>query len=174
MKNPKIHIYAGDGKGKTTAGCGLCLRALGQGFSVKIFSFLKKDNTGEINVFKKLENVEIISHPKEHQLYFLLSDEEREAVKEEVRDMFFKFRDIIERRKADVILLDEILDCFYLKLIDENEFLSVIKNNDSCELILTGRNPSEKITDIADYISDISCRRHPYSRGLNARRGIEY
>lgn len=174
MENPMIHLLKGDGKGKTTAGYGLCLRALGNGFYVKVFPFLKTDKSCEIKALKNFKNAQVVCSPKNHNLYFTLSDLEKEEVKKEVNALFLEFKKTLYKKEADLILLDEILDCFYLKLIDEDDFLEAIKENSYSELILTGRNPSQKITDIADYISEISCEKHPYQKGISARAGIEY
>ena len=177
MKNNMLHLYIGDGKGKTCTAYGLILRALGHGFKVSVFSFLKSEKSGELIMLRKLKesfySIDINVAKKEHNFFSFLSDEEKKEVQAEVSELFEKFKDTVINSKADIIILDEIIDAVNLKLIDEDELIKILLLRKS-EIILTGRNPSEKLTEIADYISDVNKIKHPYDKGVPARKGIEF
>lgn len=177
MKFNMIHLYVGSGKGKTCASYGLALRALGSGLKVSVFSFLKSKNSGEITFLKQInENFgypHINISPKDHKLFFLLSEEEKNEVKCEICDLFSNFKQALLKEDYDLIILDEIVDAVNLELIDEDELISLLSER-KAEIVLTGRNPSEKLSAIADYISDVNKIKHPYDNGISARKGIEY
>jgi len=148
MKLNMIHLYVGNGKGKTCAAYGLALRALGNGLKVCVFSFLKSENSGEIAFLKQLNEKFGYPHinisPKEHKLYFLLSEEEKKEVKSEVSDLFSILRQTLTKEAYDLIILDEIVDAVNLKLISEEELIALLSER-KAEIVLTGRNPSKEL-----------------------------
>ena len=177
MSNNMLHLYIGNGKGKTCSAYGLALRALGNGFKVGIFSFLKSSDCGEIKLLKKLaesdSNLCVNISDKKHGFFYTLSQEEKNEVICETNSLFKDFEAILKEGTADLIILDEIIDALNLGIIDENKLISLLKEK-KAELVLTGRNPSEKLIEIADYVSDINKISHPYDKGVPARKGIEY
>ena len=177
MKNSLIHLCVGDGKGKTTSAYGLLLRALGSGYKTAVFSFLKSDDSGEIAALRKLagiyENLEInISH-KKHGFFYTLCDDEKKEVENEINMLFSKLEKKINDEQCDLIVLDEIVDAINLNLIDEARFISLLSEK-KCEIIMTGRNPSEKLIEISDYVSEVKKIKHPFDKGICARKGIEF
>lgn len=77
--------------------------------------------------------------------------------------------------KYDMLILDEVLDAVALNMLSENKLINFLENKPKgLEIVLTGRDPSEKLCSLADYISEIKKIKHPYDKGINARKGIEY
>ncbi len=166
-----IHIYTGDGKGKTTAACGLALRAAGCGKNVLIVQFLKGGNSGEICAFENFENITVMSAETKGFLWDM-SKKEKEETKRTHEKLF---ETAVERAKDfDVVVFDEILGAIGTGMIDESAVLDFLKTNPEAEIVMTGRGASEKLIALADYVSKIKCIKHPMEKGIPARRGIEY
>jgi len=152
MKNELglVHIYCGDGKGKTTAAMGLALRAIGSGLNVVVVQFLKNGNSGEIKLLQNLPNVKVFANFDINSFSFSMNDEEK------------------------ILILDEIIGAINKGFFDESKLLDFIKNKTgNIEVIMTGRNPTQNCLDIADYVSNISKVKHPFDKGICARVGIE-
>jgi cob(I)alamin adenosyltransferase len=177
MKNSLIHLCVGDGKGKTTSAYGLLLRALGSDYRTAVFSFLKSDDSGEITALYKLaeiyENLEINISNKKHGFFYSLCESEKKEVENEINILFSRFEKMIKEECSDLIVLDEVVDAINLNLIDEERLISLLSEK-KCEIIMTGRNPSEKLIEISDYVSEIKKIKHPYDKGICARKGIEF
>lgn len=167
-----IHIYYGDGKGKTTASLGLALRFIGSGGRVAVFQFLKSPGSSECFAFENSEKISFFTLSKKFGFYDFAEAKEKAFIADEIREMFNKFIEVLHSKKYGLIILDEILDTINLGLIDENYIYDVL--NSDCEFILTGRNPSQKLLDLSDYASQILKKKHPYDKGAKARKGIEY
>ena len=170
MQKGLIHVYCGNGKGKTTAAIGLAVRCSGRGFKVMYTAFLKKYNSGELinqNMFDILRFNPIDGFWKD------FSEEKRKLLSEEMyRQLDTVFA---ETDKYDLIILDEILNAIEVNAVDENYFLNLLKKRKHhTEFVLTGRTTTKGITDIADYITEMNCIKHPYNHGETARVGIEY
>lgn len=179
MNKGLIHIYTGDGKGKTTASLGLTLRALGHGFSVCFITFQKdpeKYNYGEFKVLTKLKNVKVYHFVKECP-YFNKSYNIKE-IKEKILMCVKNIKEKIFKGNYDLIVLDEILVCVREKLLDICSLIELIKSKPSVtELVLTGqanRTIVNKLKNYVDYISYIRNLKHPYDRGIKRRKGIEF
>ncbi|MCM8765362.1 MAG: cob(I)yrinic acid a,c-diamide adenosyltransferase [Candidatus Omnitrophica bacterium] len=177
MKNiGLVHLYYGTGKGKTTASLGLALRAWGWRKKILVFQFLKKKNfpSGEIEAVKKLdENFKIVRFPQEHPLFNKNVD--RVKLKKKIARSLIQVRKNIKERKYDLIILDEVLNLIKEGFVSERKIIALLKEkNPSTEIILTGRYLSPKLAEFADYISEIKEIKHPFQKGIKARRGIEY
>ncbi|MBE7029461.1 MAG: cob(I)yrinic acid a,c-diamide adenosyltransferase [Ruminococcaceae bacterium] len=165
-----IHIYHGDGKGKTTASVGIAIRALGADKKVVFSQFLKSDSSCEIKVLDKLLDVKICKN--KHGFFPQLNDKEKAEVIKEQNDLFSILEDTT---CLDLLIMDEILDAVYLNIIDEKKLIDfLIKKRETTEIILTGRNPSDDILNLADYITYFKKEKHPFDSGTGARLGIEY
>lgn len=174
IKTPKIHIYTGDGKGKTTAALGLGLRAAGSGFSVCMIQFLKDDPTGELKAIQKLPNFRVFRFQKKTKGFFCnMTDEEKEIAKVETEKALSFAEKLLENRGCDVLILDEIIVCLSCGLISQERLLTLLQSKNA-EIILTGRNAPESIKNAADYVSEIRAEKHPFDSGCPARQGIEY
>lgn len=168
-----VHLYTGDGKGKTTAAAGLAVRALGAGRDVIFCQFLKGRHTCELDGLEKL-GAKIIRAECGAKFIFEMNESEREELK---RNHIICF-DKIFLRAMDfdgVLVLDEVVGAVNAGLIEEKRLLGLINGRSSgLELVLTGRDPSDALIGAADYHTDFVMRKHPYNDGIPARRGIEY
>jgi cob(I)alamin adenosyltransferase len=166
-----IHIYCGNGKGKTTAAVGLTIRNIGTGGKVIFAQFMKGGESGELNVLKALENVKVMRLEKHFPFYKNMSDED----KAEITKAHNVLLEDIEKQSENctLIVLDEVTYPVRFGLIDTEKLNNFIKNI-KCELVLTGREPYEKWLETADYITEMKAVKHPFEKGVTARKGIEY
>jgi cob(I)alamin adenosyltransferase len=166
------HIYCGDGKGKTTAAMGLCVRAAGRGKKILLFQFLKDNSSGELNILSGLSNVTIKKAPESMKFTIDMSQNEKELLKAYYEA---EFRGLASAAEAyDMLILDEILYVIYYGLFDEELLLQFLQTKpENLEVVLTGQHPDERLIALADYVSEIKKIKHPYDRGVRSRRGIE-
>ncbi|MFA7673063.1 MAG: cob(I)yrinic acid a,c-diamide adenosyltransferase [Clostridia bacterium] len=172
-----IHVYTGDGKGKTTASAGIALRAAGQGMKVFFVQFQKAEDSGEIKMLRNMNNVEVWCICTFKKFFYYLNDSEKKSYIEEHAKAWEKLTETIkaEPSKYDVLILDEALGAVSIGALDEHEILDFLKNKpEHLEVILNGRNASHDMMEAADYVSDIRSIKHPFDQGLSARKGIEY
>ena len=157
MEQGLLHLYWGDGKGKTTAAMGLALRALGSGKRVVIVQFLKGGNSGEIPLLAQL-GAEIY-RGKAGQKFVFQNQNLAAAI----------------AQPADLLILDEAGSAEELDMVDV-ELLkkAVLERPAGCECVLTAHTPPQWMLDAADYSTEMKCHRHPYQKGIKARKGIEY
>lgn len=176
MKNELglVHIYTGDGKGKTTSSIGLIIRALGAGLKVVFCQFLKSGKSSELNILKALDNLTYVSKEGVNGFINQLSEREIEKIKNMHNDMLDECIDLCKLGKCDVLVLDEIMAAINLNVVDYDKVLYFLKNRpDNIEIVMTGRDPKPELIEIADYISEIKKIKHPFDNGINARVGIE-
>ena len=170
MKDGLVHIYTGDGKGKTTASIGLCVRCRGYGSKVCIFQFLKSMQSGELKSLEKL-GIDVKEVSVSDKFYFNMTENEKKDTSDCIRETLSHIYD----NECDLLVLDEIICVLDLKIISIEELIGIIKNKPkNCELVLTGRNMPDCLTEYADYVSEIKCIKHPYEKGIGARKAIEY
>ncbi|MBU0951702.1 MAG: cob(I)yrinic acid a,c-diamide adenosyltransferase [Elusimicrobia bacterium] len=175
MKKGLIHVYTGEGKGKTTASVGLAVRAKSHGLKVLFVSFNKepkKWGCGEYKIFKKI-GIDTLCFAQKHPRFY--KNTSLKTLKIECRAALECLNKTIKKKKYDLLILDEInvaLNCGYLK---EEEILSFLKTKpENLEIILTGRGATKKIIEKADLVSEIKKIKHPYDKGIIARKGIEF
>ena len=162
-----IQIYCGDGKGKTSAAVGAALRAVGRGMRVLFVQFLKDGDSGEIAVLRRLPEITVKTAPVPFELFTAPSPALKEACAALLGNC--------AGTDFDMVVLDEGITALELGALEEEPLLSLLTGEGAArEWILTGRNPSSALLETADYISRIKAERHPYDRGVPARRGIEY
>jgi len=168
-----LHLYFGNGKGKTSAAIGLGVRACGRGRHVLMAQFLKSQESGEILYFNDCKLFNALQFKANTGFVINPTDEQREQLKEEI-NLAIKFVES-ELANYDVIILDEVLDAIDLELLDEEALISrLISGNDNIEFVFTGRRASDRLIELADYVTDMTLVKHPYQRGVKAREGIEY
>ena len=173
MDTGLIHIYCGDGKGKTTAALGLTLRCLGRGGRIVFAQFLKGRETGELYALKAFSSVSVLRGKGLEKFTFQMTLQELEATKREQMHLFSRVAETC-RLAPDMLVLDEIITACSLGLVPEQSLLSFLQAKPaSTEIVMTGRNPSPQLIERADYVSEICKRKHPYDRGVPARIGIE-
>lgn len=166
-----VHIYTGEGKGKTSAGMGLLVRALGRGLRVKIIQLFKR-NTGEQFFFEN-SGVEYLQFQPLHPYFTNYKEEELENLRKEFLEFWNEATKNLD--EYDLILIDELGPGINWKIIPESVALELIeKKPENMELILTGRDFPKSLTEKADYVSEIKKLKHPYDSGTLAREGIEY
>lgn len=167
-----MQIYTGNGKGKTTAALGLCVRALGAGKRVCLVQFLKKGNFSELEALRRFENFTVrqfgigeFVDPKN------VSIQHKEGVQ---RGLAFA-KEALLLVQYDLLVLDEILVALQFKLLQLEDIRNLVAAKPAgLELVLTGRGAPKKLLEKADYVSKIVSVRHPFQKGIKARRGIEY
>lgn len=169
-----IHIYCGDGKGKTTAAIGLSIRAAGSGMNVIFARFLKDNDSSELKIIKNITNIDLIPCEKEFGFFFTMSNEEKVEAKVFYSNLLMEVINKARLKEYDMLVLDEIMAAYNLDLVDKNEFLEFLKNKpQKLEVVMTGRDPDKSLIGLADYVSNIEKVKHPYDNGIVARVGIE-
>jgi cob(I)alamin adenosyltransferase len=175
MKNSNdlglVHVYTGSGKGKTTASLGLAVRAAGHNFKVAIVHFMKIWNYGEVRSLRKLGidlfrygTTELIDPKNPSPVDF---DQASKALS--------KAQQLIEKGDHDILILDEITVAVDFNLIPLKSVIDLIdKKPDNLELILTGRTCPDELIKRADLVSQINEIKHPFRKGVKARKGIEF
>ena len=168
----QVQIYTGNGKGKTTAALGLCLRASGHGLRICFIQFMKSGEYGELKALKKFPKVII----KQFGLPGLIKVGQAKPQDWKLADQALQYaKKAINSQKYDLIVLDEIIVAIYFKLIAESKVIKIIKEKPKgLELVLTGRKCSAKVINTADLVSEVKEIKHYYKSGLKARSGIEY
>lgn len=168
-----MHIYYGDGKGKTTAALGLALRWVGRGGKVVIAQFLKGADSGERVALQAFPNVTLLPVPERMPFLWNMTPEEREQAAETAQDMLQRSCALTDERT--LLVLDELCGAVETGLILE-ELADRCLNQlpQGAEVVMTGRNPPSKWLEQADYVTELCARKHPYERGIQARKGVEY
>jgi len=169
-----IQVYTGNGKGKTTAALGLALRAIGWNYKVCMIQFIKGNKEiGEIKISKKLIPKLSIHQFCQNKKYSIGKPDQK--YQESVGAAWKFFLKTLAEKKYDIIILDEINNAIKYKLLNVDEVIEVLKNKPkNIELILTGRGAPKKIIKIADLVTEMKLIKHPFYKGIKARRGIEY
>jgi len=172
MKKGLVHVYTGDGKGKTTAAFGLALRALGRGLSVCVIQFLKGQKSGEVLALKKFSNATVRQFGRIDFVDFKNPSEEDKRL---ARDGFEFAREIIDSGGFNLVVLDEINFVAAIHLVELQDVLNLIKSRpSSVEVVLTGRGALQEVIDAADYVTEFKKLKHPFDGGEKAREGVEF
>jgi cob(I)alamin adenosyltransferase len=171
-----VIVYTGDGKGKTTAALGLCIRAVGYDKKVCIIQFIKGSwKYGEIEGIKKLApNVEF--HRKGLGFVGIIDDklERSEHVRAAGEALKFAEGQMLSGR-YDIVILDEINVAVKLGLIEVDDLVDLInKKPEGLDLILTGRNAAEEVVERADLVTEMREIKHPFQKGIKAKKGIDF
>ncbi|WP_167957652.1 cob(I)yrinic acid a,c-diamide adenosyltransferase [Anaerosporobacter faecicola] len=169
-----IHIYYGEGKGKTTAAIGLAIRAIGAGKQVLLARFLKTNSSSEINALKQLPNITIIPTNTVFGYYYTLSSEEKKSAYAYYQKLLVDTCTLAYEGHYDLLILDELTYAYCYEFIDLDYLLQFLKNRPTqLEIVITGKHPSPELLNLADYASEIKKIRHPYDKGVLPREGIE-
>lgn len=167
-----IHLYYGDGKGKTTAACGLAVRAAGRGLSVLVAQFWKDGTSGEIGMLRRCGAT--VLEPD-----FRLDNGVtwREEYRSAAEIACVRMMDEVYRlhEAYGLILLDEITLVYGYGIIEDGRLTSFLEANRALrEIVMTGRKYAPELEAYCDYVTDMKKIKHPYDRGILAREGIEY
>ncbi len=174
MKKGLIHLYCGDGKGKTTAAVGLAVRCAGGGGKVLFYQFLKDGTSGEISVLKKIDGVDVVDGYREIKFSKFMTDNEITEAKKYYSSEFSKIVDIIFEKNYDLLVLDEITHAVNNKYVSIYEVIKFLEIKPfGLEVVLTGRNPHKRFCELADYVSEVLKIKHPFDLGIKSRKFIE-
>jgi cob(I)alamin adenosyltransferase len=168
-----VEIFTGSGKGKTSAALGVVLRAAGQGLRAHIIYFLKGDYPyGERTMFALLPNATFESYG---DVEFIDPNKVKDEDREQARQGLEAARRALASGNYDIVVLDEINIAVAWKLIGVEEVLQLIEEKpQNMELILTGRHADQRLIERADLVTDMVEIKHPFHKGIKARRGIDY
>jgi len=177
-----IQIYTGDGKGKTTAAVGLAIRAVGAGKKVCLIQFLKGQETSEVKILESLD-VKVFRFGGKGFV------DPKKPLKEDVEEVKKGLekaewvcrgeaclaRGSVTTDPYEIVILDEINVAVLFKLISEDAVLELIKSvPPETELILTGRGATPRMIELADLVTEMKLIKHPFNKGIKARKGIEF
>lgn len=169
-----IHIYCGNGKGKTTCAMGLCTRAAGYGYKVLIYQFMKNNKTSERKILEQVPNVTFIDGKETEKFSFMMTEEEKAERKAYYLKQFRYVTELAEKEQYQVLFLDELIYTIGAGLFDEEVLTEYLKQKpEELEVILTGQNPGEAVIELADYVSENKKIKHPFDKGQKSRMGIE-
>ena len=170
MERGLVHLYWGDGKGKTTAAMGLALRALGSGKRVVIVQFLKGGKSGEIPLLEQL-GAKIYRGKAGQKFVFQMNDAEKAATRE-LQNANLR---AAQQEPADLLILDEAGSAWELDMVDKELLKAVVLERPAeQECVLTAHGAPDWMLETANYSTEMKCHRHPYQKGIAAREGIEY
>ncbi|MDR2445499.1 MAG: cob(I)yrinic acid a,c-diamide adenosyltransferase [Spirochaetaceae bacterium] len=168
-----IHVYTGDGKGKTTAAVGLAVRAAGSGRKVVFAQFIKSMPSGELVPLEKL-GVTVIRSRTRFGFTFQMDAATKELCGNEQRRILDDAASAVREQGIALLVLDEVLDALGAAMLDEDILRDLIRTlSQDCELVLTGRPVPDWLAEAADYHSHVKKIKHPFDRGVKARDGIE-
>ncbi|HHO76587.1 MAG TPA: cob(I)yrinic acid a,c-diamide adenosyltransferase [Deltaproteobacteria bacterium] len=168
-----VHIYSGNGKGKTTAALGLALRSAGHGLRSTIVQFMKGQHYSEldaVHMLGGLVSIEQFGHP---EFCRIIDPPDPEDVKRALSALK-RLHEIMNARTCDILIADEMITAGMFKLITQDDILGLIESKpDGMELILTGRGATDKVIAAADLVTEMKEIKHYYAQGVHARKGIE-
>ena len=167
-----IHLYHGDGKGKTTAAMGLALRMAGRGRPVVIAQFLKGADSGERLGLAQLPQVTLLPVPEKLKFLFAMTEEERRQEARRAQELLARAVQSAADPNCGLVVLDEVCDGVNAGLLPLADLLALL-DGARAEVVLTGRDPAPELRDRADYLTEMRKVRHPFDRGVCARTGIE-
>ena len=173
MQKGLVHIYTGNGKGKTTAATGIIVRALGQGQKVLLARFLKPENpeSGEIKLLSQQPDITILTAG----IGIIGKMPEKEVIVESILNTFAEAKGMLMSGDYDLAVFDEINNAMHNGYINIDEISSLIRERpESMNLVLTGRNAPTEIKEQADLVTSMEKIKHPYDQGIQARKGLEF
>jgi|WetSurMetagenome_2_1015567.scaffolds.fasta_scaffold30044_2 cob(I)alamin adenosyltransferase len=165
-----VHVYTGDGKGKTTAALGMCVRAVGHGYSSLIVQFMKTAGTYGEN-FLRLPGLTVVPSGRDCLVF---SKEVTQEDRDKAAEGLALARSAMMEGKYDLVVLDEINVAIKFGLIDVNTLIKAVRDRaPGVEVVLTGRYAPPELLELADYITEMKALRHPYAKGILSRKGID-
>jgi cob(I)alamin adenosyltransferase len=172
LKKGFIHVYTGNGKGKTTAAIGLGIRAIGEGLKVVMIQFMKGRRYSELDALQHIKNFTVVQFGRDE----FVSKEKPEQIDIDLAQKGLSYaKDIMQNDGYDLVILDEINVAIDFNLISLKDVIYLLEHKpESLELVLTGRYASPEIIKHADIVSEILEIKHPYQKGVQSRKGIDW
>lgn len=165
-----VQVYTGDGKGKTTAGLGLIVRALGAGLRVCLLQFLKPGRSSELRVLRQWPGLTVRTFGRPGFIHGQPGPKDQAGA----RRGMAQFKQDVCSGVYDLVVADEICVAVQLGLVSETELLELLKGrHPRVEVVLTGRGASRRLMQTADLVTQMQVRKHYFTRGVKARHGIE-
>ncbi|MFX0548721.1 cob(I)yrinic acid a,c-diamide adenosyltransferase [Hathewaya histolytica] len=170
MEKGYVHIYTGNGKGKTTAAFGLALRASLAGKNVYIGQFVKGMKYHEVAVENLVNNIKIEQFGNG---CFISNSPTKEDISMG-RNALLKCGNILKKGEYDLVILDEITIAIYFKLFSEEDVIEILKDkHPKVEVVLTGRYATDKLIEFSDLVTEMKEIKHYYNKGVLSREGID-
>ncbi len=168
--NSFVQVYTGNGKGKTTAAIGLAIRAAGANKQVFIAQFVKGMHYSELEVLPTIKNISLKQYGRGCFIYKKPTDEDVQAARQGLQEI----DEILGAGHYDLVILDEACIALYFKLFTFDELKIILeKRNPHTEVIITGRYAPDELIEYADLVTEMKEVKHYYTRGIEARAGIE-
>lgn len=169
-----VHVYYGDGKGKTTAAFGLAFRCAGRGKRVVIAQFLKSGESGEVTAAERFPEITLVRGSSVRKFTFQMNDAEKAQTARDCAALFQKAVSLARSADARMLVLDEVIDACHSFLPAEELTGFLDSRPEGLEVVITGHALPEELAARADYISHVVKEKHPYDRGVLARPDIEF
>ncbi|WP_308895719.1 cob(I)yrinic acid a,c-diamide adenosyltransferase [Candidatus Desulfosporosinus nitrosoreducens] len=170
-----VHIYTGEGKGKTTSAVGLAIRAVGNNLRVLMVQFLKGAETGETAILQKLEPNFKLCRAEETNFLWNLNGEQRRGLRENTEALLNYSLQLVDSEDWDVFIMDEVMGAILTGFISKKTIVQFLKNKpQKLEVVMTGSYAPKELIEMADYVSDITPVKHPFRKGIVGRKGIEF
>lgn len=168
-----LHIYYGNGKGKTSCAVGSAVRAAGSGLKVLFVQLFKSEESSERAVLKAINNITVYPCPEKLKFTFQMNDSELALEKQRYETMLSEIKNSLD--KFDMIILDEfftLCDCGLFSSEFLSDYITSIYNEK--EIVLTAHSLDKSFIEMADYATNFECVSHPYDKGVPPRKGIEF
>ena len=171
-----VVVYTGNGKGKTTAALGMCIRAAGYKKKIKILQFVKGSwKYGELKGIELLKEFVEMEQVGEGFVGIVDDNKEFSVHQEAARTGLAYAREIIHSGKFDIVILDELNVAIDLGLVPLEDALELIRNKpDLLHIVVTGRGAKQELIDLADLVTEMREIKHPYQKGILAQRAIDW
>lgn len=176
MRNGKLHVITGDGKGKTSAGMGMVLRMAGHGKASLVVQFLKDGTSGELQALEHIPECVVMGIAPMRGFYRDMSEEEKNEIREAYHLGALEVQRVCREKRPDFLLLDELAPALALGCVSREDAEGMIdaQLGSGGEAAATGRSAPQWLLDRADYLTECRCLRHPYAAGVDAREGVEW
>lgn len=168
-----LHIYCGDGKGKTTASVGLAVRAAGYGMKVLFCQCMKDGTSSEVEMLRKL-GIDYCCCTEHFGFFWRMTEEQKQEAAKAYTELFREVTRKAREEAYQLLVIDEFMSAYNHGLIDQKVALEFLLHRPKdLEVVLTGRDPGEEILELADYVTEMRKVKHPFDQGIPARKGIE-